>query len=436
MNHRLPTFRACAAAVMASLSGQVLADCDFESAMHQLGAGDPAAQQTLLQCADNPNHGAEANFHLAVLLRTEQDLPAALDRFDLALAAQPDESRILMEKAVTLEWSGETAEAESIYRSVIDAEPDNLSARLGLARMLHWQGDLGGSLAIYEDLSGEFPGHRGVETGHAFALLGDSQLRRSAQLFASLQDRFPEDQSVRDGLRMLEDIRQHRIALGAGYIRNDSGNDTGDLSLSYRYQSSYRWQWGIELVENREFTILPEQNSIPGNRSLKSSWGASANLRLSPETSLYGAWKHQQLASGQYQDKLQLEMTHAPSSSRRIMLGVVPSRIGGETVSTLGYAGFQFNVGNGLSPMIQLYHNADREFQDSNALSASLSFNYGERNYGQVGLSVSRTGETEASSMFANVTHHLNRDFAVSVGGVTNFDTGQDSLYLGLVYEF
>ncbi len=418
------------------LPEQAAAGCKFESAMHQLGAGDPGAHTTLQQCTEDPEHGAEANFQLAVLLRSEQDLKTALKHFDLALATRPEESRILMEKAVTLEWSGETDLAEDIYRSVLAEEPDSLSAQLGLARMLHWQGNLSRSLSIYESLDEKHPGHRGVLTGYAFALLGDYQIKKSAQIFTRLQSKYPEDQSVKDGLGMLSDTRKHRLAFGAGYISNDDGNDTGDLSLNYRFQDSHRWQLGLELVENRELTTLPEQNGIPSNRSLKSSWGAYLNLHAEQNTSILAAWRHQALASGQYQDRIQLELTHAPDSSRRIMLGVVPSWISGETVNTLGYVGYQFNVGKRLSPLIQLYHSADREFDDSNALSTSLSFNYGTRNYGQVGASVSKTGNTQATSMFVNLTHHLSRDFAISAGGVTNFDTGQNSVYLGLVYEF
>lgn len=72
----------------------------------------------------------------------------AIDRFQAALAAKPDDPRILFALANTARDIGHDKGAEQLYRHVLDADPDRIEALVNLANLLRTRGQTDAVIAL------------------------------------------------------------------------------------------------------------------------------------------------------------------------------------------------------------------------------------------------------------------------------------------------
>ncbi|MBT8049317.1 MAG: hypothetical protein KJO92_12960 [Gammaproteobacteria bacterium] len=432
--------RACALLVILVLPGfapALAAACDIEAGLAAFHAQEQTAAETLLrECTTVGEPLAEAHFYLGILARNAGKLESAETDLAAAVRLQPDNVSYRLEWAVTKEWLGRLAEAQGIYTGALTIQPGNLPARLGIARMEHWRGHLRRSLAIYRELRIDFPADRGVQTGLAYALMADNKVDDARALFTDLLTTDPKDASAAKGLEMLEDLRTHQVQAHGGKVRDALGQDISQFRFAYSATPSYAFKWGFELVGRNGFVQPPDSSGVPVNRAVKSSQAVFGEYRFNAKTSTFASLRREELAGDEKQHKLHLELMHKPSDKHRIFAGVIPALIDGRYASALTYAGYVYEHSKEWSAMAQFYYGLDREFPESQALSVSVTRNYGLRSWLRLGTSYSQTSGNGQSSAYLSVRHHINREWAVSGQVINNFSTNEREINLGVIYEF
>lgn len=117
---------------------------------------------------------------------------AAIALYDSVLAKEPRNWDAAIGRAQTIAWSGHLAQAESLYRALVDsgAGPD---AQKGLARVVAWRGRLSGSVGIYNAIVAHDSSDAEALTGLAQVLqwqgrLGDARIALKKALGAHPDD--------------------------------------------------------------------------------------------------------------------------------------------------------------------------------------------------------------------------------------------------------
>lgn len=424
-------------AALALISNATFAECEIQKATENFQQNKPdLAEEQYNHCISLGSSIAESYFYLGIIYRNKNDLEKAHNLLSKAAENDPDNVGYQLELAVTLEWLGKLKNAKDIYQRILEQDSRNLPAALGVARMEHWQGYVNGSIKRYKSILLDNPDNQATELGLAFSLLADSKLQDSRELFEKILKADPSNLSAVDGIKMLDDIRTRKFEINTGAVKPDSGESLNSLRIRYSSERSYQLKWGMEYVNYEEPVIPLSPNSIPSNQFIESAFALFANYRFNARSSLFSSASRQMMTGDSERLKLHFEATHQMADKDRVLLGTIPTYSSGNLINNLSYAGYIFDTPLALSPMVQLFYSDDKEFGISKAASFSASIPYNKRNYLQIGGSISQTGENNASSVFANATHYVNRELAVSTSLVNNFSTKEIAFTLGVIYEF
>jgi tetratricopeptide (TPR) repeat protein len=424
-------------AALALFSNSTFAECEIQKATENFAQNKPdLAEEQYNHCISQGSSIAESYFYLGIIYRNKNDLEKAHNLLSKAAENNPNNVGYQLELAVTLEWLGKLKTAKDIYQRILEQDSNNLPASLGVARMEHWQGNVNRAVKLYRSILLDNPDNQATELGLAFSLLADNKLQESRELFQKILTADPSNVSAVDGVEMLDDIRTRKFEVSTGAIKPDAGESLGSFRVSYSATPSYQLRWGMEYVNYEEPVIPLSPNSIPSNQSVESALALFTNYRLNARSSLYLSASRQMMTGDSERLKLHFEATHQKSNEDRILIGTIPTYSSGNLINSLSYAGYVFDTSLALSPMVQFFYSDDKEFGTSKAASFSASIPYEKRNYLQVGGSISQTGENNASSVFANATHYINRETAVTASLVNNFTTKEIAFTLGVIYEF
>jgi|GEM_PF-1397876 len=121
-------------------------------------AGNPDAARDLLERRRGmgPLNKREA-LHLGDLLRRTGRYDAALALYDETLAANPDDTAVLADRAETYLWMARPTEAEKAAREMLARTPGSRAARVVLARALAAGGKSKAAIVEYKKLLGDTP---------------------------------------------------------------------------------------------------------------------------------------------------------------------------------------------------------------------------------------------------------------------------------------
>ncbi len=110
-----------------------------------------AARQFMEQALANNALFFPARMQLVNIAEEEGDLPAVLNQLEVLRDQRPDNPVIHLRMAETLMRQGEIAEAQAVYRQVLEIEANNPEARFGLARTQRNLAESGASEDTLED---------------------------------------------------------------------------------------------------------------------------------------------------------------------------------------------------------------------------------------------------------------------------------------------
>ena len=120
-------------------------------AHHKAGhLADAEAQYLLVLDLDPKN--ANVLTMLGAIAHTRGDSGQAIVFFDRALAASPQFTPALFNKAVALDETGQSQGALAAYRACLEVSPDHSDAAMNLGALLHGQGDFSAAEAVFQKL--------------------------------------------------------------------------------------------------------------------------------------------------------------------------------------------------------------------------------------------------------------------------------------------
>jgi len=165
-------------------------------------------------------------------LLTAEEYEAALPIFRDYLAEYPEDTGVLREYAVTLANAGRPAQAEVVYRRLIDA--GEVGYRLELARLVRDRGDVNQAIALLTEFVHYNPDNADVRLELARTLLWGERYDEAVALYRELTREDPRSMPVRLELaQALYWQGQPEEAFGvlSGYPSHDSGWSTADSLL-------------------------------------------------------------------------------------------------------------------------------------------------------------------------------------------------------------
>ena len=411
--------------------------CDFEYGLELFNEKSFEQAATVLKnCTKHDLSKDEAYFYLGIIARNQNKLAESLAFLAKAASLNSSHLNYQLELAVALEWTGDLRGAREIYSDVLSINRNHVGAKIGFARMEHWMGNVNSAITDYTKVLEELPTNIGAKLGLGFALLSDVQLQESEKAFNDVIQIDPNSESALSGLKMLENIRKNIINISFSRNSKDNENDIHQLRVGFSRQKSYKLKWGFEIVDRENFTTPPPATGVPLNRAIRSSTMGFFDIKWRENFSTYLSYRTEEISENKRQDKLQIEGMFIPTNQHRFFVGASPAYIDSDRINLLTYGGYIYKPNLKTALMVQLFSSDDRDFLNSDALSISLTKNYGLRNYFQLGASYSTTSETHSQSGFGGFTHYLNREFALKGSLVKNFSSNENNITIGLLYEF
>lgn len=153
---------------------------------------------------------------------------AAIALYDSVLAKEPRNWDAALGRAQTIAWSGRFAQAESVYRALVDsgAGPD---AQKGLARVIAWRGRLSESVALYQSVIAHDSSDAEALTGLSQVLqwqghLGDAKAALHRALIAH-----PDDGDARDAWARLRPMVSPWVRPSVS-VSGDNENNAADVA--------------------------------------------------------------------------------------------------------------------------------------------------------------------------------------------------------------
>jgi len=178
--------------------------------------------------------GPSERFWSEVLpLLTAEEYEAALRVFDDYLSDYPEDREVLREYAVTLLRADRAAEAEDVYRRLIEA--GDLSYRLNLARLVRDRGNANEAIALFRELAADNPDDVGLRLELARTLLWDEQYVEAIALYRELAREDRGSLPIRLELAQAlywDGQPEEAFGLLSGYPSHDSGWVTVDSLLA------------------------------------------------------------------------------------------------------------------------------------------------------------------------------------------------------------
>jgi Flp pilus assembly protein TadD len=166
-------------------------------------------------------------------LLTAEEYPAALSLFEDYLKDYPEDYDVQREYAVTLLRVDRAAEAEAVYRRLIEA--GDLSYRMDLARLVRDRGDATQAIALFREIVTDDPEDAEARLELARTLLWDEQYGEAIALYRELARANHRSLPVR--LELAQALYwngqpEEAFGLLSGYPSHDSGWSTVDSLLA------------------------------------------------------------------------------------------------------------------------------------------------------------------------------------------------------------
>ena len=169
---------------------------------------------------------------------------AAIALYDSVLAKEPRNWDAALGRAQTIAWSGHPAEAETIYRALVDsgAGPD---AQKGLARVIAWRGRLAESEGIYRSIIAHDSMDTEALTGLAQVLQWQGRPREARAALKRALAAHPDDGDAREAWAKLRPMVSPwmRPTLTTWGDNEDNSGEAGSLAATagiFTFATTYR----------------------------------------------------------------------------------------------------------------------------------------------------------------------------------------------------
>ncbi len=203
------------------------------------------------------------------------DLAEALIRFTAAGADNPDHIGAQLGLGETLQALERPAEAEEVYRRLVERRPNNIPARLRLGRIARGRGDLSEALTHFKAAAAADPEKPTVQLELASVLEALDRQRDAEAVYRRIVDREPENFPARARLgKIALDRRQWVAALT--HFEAASANDAGNLAIQLGMGSA------LEELEHRSEAEAVYRRVLerdPGNFPARARLGRMALAR-------------------------------------------------------------------------------------------------------------------------------------------------------------
>lgn len=218
-----------------------------------LAAGAPAeAESAFRRALSMPGAAGDLHVGLSLALAGQGRRTEALAAAREGHAARPRDAEVATHYAHMLAGAGRQhlAEAERIFRAVLDRQPGAGLALFGLGHVLHEKGQRGEALLFAQRAVARLPGHHDALNLLARMVLQGGEATRAEQLFRRLQAEWPARPEPYGGLAqalMAQDRRTEAI----GALRRGLAAVPGDATLEAALRRLTRRPTPIEKLVTR-----------------------------------------------------------------------------------------------------------------------------------------------------------------------------------------
>jgi tetratricopeptide (TPR) repeat protein len=232
---------------------------------------------------------------------------AAIALYDSVLAKEPRNWDAALGRAQTVAWSGKFAQAESLYRSLVDsgAGPD---AQKGLARVVAWRGHLSESEHIYRSVIAHDSSDAEAFTGLAQVLEWEGRPREARAALKKALAAHPDDGDAQEAWAKLRPMVSPwiRPTVTTWGDNEDNSGEVGSIAAQdglFTFAATYRNTQGARDVYGHTQTDRLGLNLTTGRLGIRVDGGiglgegnyaeavgaAHVALRTGPVTTTIGA---------------------------------------------------------------------------------------------------------------------------------------------------
>jgi len=180
-----------------------------------------------------------------MLLSWSRRYDDAIARYDRALAIDPSNTRVRLERGKVLLWSQRYDEAIAAFESVLKKTPDDPWALCGTAQAYAWRGKTAEARPWYERALVADPGMKEARLGLAYLDLEEGDTSHALERARALEAAHPGDAEVAALVETVERARASWVEIGWDHL-----DDSDDNAMN-----TYRAEGGFSLPERLDMRI-------------------------------------------------------------------------------------------------------------------------------------------------------------------------------------